>query len=102
MHVFWVPVQGEANDRYEPLPGFFELPAWFWRKLPRGGKVAVACLGAGLVVLAIVLSPVIQRSKERARRRTPRSARGSRARRSPRFTASRRRGSRAARRPARI
>jgi hypothetical protein len=65
MHVFWVPVQGEANDRYEPLPGFFELPAWFWRKLPRGGKVAVACLGAGLVVLAIVLSPVIQDSKKR-------------------------------------
>jgi hypothetical protein len=57
-------VQGEVNDRYEPLPGFFELPVWLWRKLPRWGKVAVAAVGAGLVVLAIVLSPVIQRSKE--------------------------------------
>ena len=64
MHVFWVAVQGEANDRYEPLPGFFELPAFLWRKLPRAGKLAVAALGAALVVLAIVLSPVIQRSKE--------------------------------------
>lgn len=58
-------MQGEVNDRYEPLPGFFELPAWLWRKLPRWGKVAVAAVGAGLVVLAIALSPVIQRSKER-------------------------------------
>ena len=61
-------MQGEANDRYEPLPGFFELPAWLWRKLPRAGKVAVALLGAALVVLAIVLSPVIQDSKEKRAR----------------------------------
>jgi hypothetical protein len=68
MHVFWSAVQGDVNDRYEPLPGFFELPAWMWRKLPRAAKWAVAALGAALVVLAIVLSPVIQRSKdERAR-----------------------------------
>jgi len=58
-------MQGEANDRYEPLPGFFELPAYFWRKLPPAGRFLVAGLGAGLVVLAIVLSPVIDRSKER-------------------------------------
>jgi hypothetical protein len=64
MHVFWVAMQGEVNDRYEPLPGFFELPGFLWRKLPRAGKWAVAALGAGLVVLAIVLSPVIQHSKE--------------------------------------
>ena len=75
MHVFWVAVPGEANDRYEPLPGFFELPAWFWRKLPRAGKVAVVGLGVALVVLAVVLSPVIQRSKDRrAREEAARSA----------------------------
>jgi type II secretory pathway pseudopilin PulG len=68
MHVLWVPMQGEADDRYEPLPGFFELPAWLWRKLPPAGKAAVAAAGAGLVVLAIVLSPVIQRSKDRQAR----------------------------------
>ena len=76
MHVFWVPVQGQVNDRYEPLPGFFELPAWLWRKLPKAGKVAVVALGVALVVLAIVLSPVIQSSKERhAREDAARSAR---------------------------
>src|SRR4029453_12564747 len=58
-------MQGEVNDRYEPLPGFFELPAWLWRKLPRAGKVAVVALGIGLVALAVALSPVIERSKER-------------------------------------
>ena len=57
-------MQGEANDRYEPLPGFFELPGFLWRKLPRAGKAAVAAVGVGLVVLAIVLSPVIQRSNK--------------------------------------
>jgi hypothetical protein len=57
-------VQGEANDRYEPLPGFFELPAFLWRKLPKPGKVAVVAVALGLVALAIALSPVIQRSKE--------------------------------------
>jgi hypothetical protein len=69
-------VQGDVNDRYEPLPGFFELPAWLWRKLPRAGKVAVVALGVGLVVLAVVLSPVIQSSKEeRARKDAALSAR---------------------------
>jgi len=58
-------MQGDVNDRYEPLPGFFELPGWLWRKLPLAGKLAVAVLTAGLVVLAIVLSPIIQESKER-------------------------------------
>jgi hypothetical protein len=69
-------VQGEANDRYEPLPGFFELPAYLWRKLPRAGKAAVVALGVALVALAVILSPVIQHSKERhARADAARSAR---------------------------
>jgi hypothetical protein len=53
-----------VNDRYEPLPGFFQLPAFIWRKLPRLGKAAVVAVALGLVALAIALSPVIQRSKE--------------------------------------
>jgi hypothetical protein len=53
-----------VNDRYEPLPGFFQLPAFFWRKLPTAGKAAVVAAGVGLVALAIALSPAIQRSKE--------------------------------------
>jgi hypothetical protein len=69
-------VQGEVNDRYEPLPGFFELPAFLWRKLPKLGKVAVIALALGLVALAIALSPVISKSKEdRARADAALSAR---------------------------
>jgi hypothetical protein len=57
-------VPPQTNDRYEPLPGFFELPGFLWRRTPRAGKIALVALGVGLVVLAIVLSPVIQHSKE--------------------------------------
>jgi hypothetical protein len=64
MHVSCLCVQGEVNDRYEPLPGFFQLPAFIWRKLPGLGKAAVVAVGLGLVALGIALSPVIQRSKE--------------------------------------
>jgi len=76
MHVFCAGVQGEVNDRYEPLPGFFELPAYLWRKLPRLGKAAVVAVALGLVALAIALSPAIQKSKEdRARSDAALSAR---------------------------
>jgi hypothetical protein len=57
-------VPGEVNDRYEPLPGFFALPAFIWGKLPPVAKLAVVALALGAVALAIALSPVIQRSKE--------------------------------------
>jgi hypothetical protein len=76
MHVFCEGMQGDVNDRYEPLPGFFELPAFFWRKLPRAGKIAVAAVGVALVATAIALSPVIQSSKEKhAREEAAASAR---------------------------
>jgi hypothetical protein len=76
MHVFCEPMQGEANDRYDPLPGVAELPAFIWRKLPRAGKVALVAAALGAVALAIALSPAIQRSKEEhARAEAVRSAR---------------------------
>jgi|RhiMethySRZTD1v2_1073278.scaffolds.fasta_scaffold252150_2 hypothetical protein len=57
-------VRGGANDRYEPLPGFFELPGFLWRKLPRVGRVGLVAVGLALVGLVIALSPTIERSKE--------------------------------------
>jgi len=57
-------MQGQANDRYEPLPGLFELPGFLWRKLPRAGKVVVALAGLAAVATAIALSPVIAHSKK--------------------------------------
>jgi hypothetical protein len=69
-------VPGDVNDRYEPLPGFLELPSFLWRKLPSFGKAAVVAAGLGLVALGIALSPVIQRSKEEhAQSEAERSAR---------------------------
>jgi len=57
-----------TGDRYEPLPGLARLPRWIWRRLPRAGRVAVACIPVVAVVLAVVLGPGIDRGKkERAR-----------------------------------
>src|SRR6187455_3009066 len=76
MHVFCEPMQGELNDRYEPLPGLAQLPAFIWRRLPRAGKAAVVMAALGAVALAIALSPAIERSKEEhARADAARSAR---------------------------
>jgi hypothetical protein len=63
-------------DRYEPLPGVAGLPRWIWRKLPRAGRVAVALLPVAGVVLALLLAPGIDESKdERARAESERLAR---------------------------
>jgi hypothetical protein len=69
-------VRGEAGDRYEPLPGLLELPKFVWQRLSPTAKVAVAGLALAAIVAAIVLAPVIQRSREdHARAEAERSAR---------------------------
>jgi hypothetical protein len=58
----------DAPDRYEPLPGITGLPGWIWRKLPPAGRVALALLPVAGIVLALLLAPGIDESKdERAR-----------------------------------
>jgi hypothetical protein len=55
-------------DRYEPVPGIIDFPAWIWRRLPGPGKVAVILLPIVLIVVGIALRPGIEDSKqERAR-----------------------------------
>jgi hypothetical protein len=51
-------------DRYEPLPGVAELPAWVWRRLPPAAKGALAVLLLVLIGLAIALAPGIERGKD--------------------------------------
>jgi hypothetical protein len=76
MHVSFRSVQGELNDRYEPLPGLPQLPAYVWRRLPRGAKLAVAAAAVAAVALAVLLAPGIQRGKEeRTRAEAAESAR---------------------------
>ena len=68
-------MRGEAGDRYEPLPGLLELPKFVWQRLSRTAKVAVAGLAVAAIVGAVVLAPVIQRSREdHARAAAQRSA----------------------------
>jgi hypothetical protein len=61
-------VQGVAGpspaDRYEPLPGIVDLPAWIWRRLNRPGKVAVILLPFVLIGVGLALRPGIQESKQ--------------------------------------
>jgi hypothetical protein len=53
------------TDRYEPLPGIIDLPAWLWRRLSGPGKVALLLLPVVLIAIGLALRPGIEESKER-------------------------------------
>jgi hypothetical protein len=61
-------VKQDVGDRYEPLPGFTELPGWLVRKLsPRGRRIAMVLVPLGLIAVAVALYftiPAITESKE--------------------------------------
>ena len=53
-------------DRYEPLPGIGELPAWLWRRAGRRARVATAVLLVATAGVAVALAPQIREfNKER-------------------------------------
>jgi hypothetical protein len=53
------------SDRYDPLPGLTEIPAFLIRKLsPRGRKIAAAIAAAMVVIVAIALAISIPRITE--------------------------------------
>ncbi|MGH2844751.1 MAG: hypothetical protein ACRDL0_01780 [Thermoleophilaceae bacterium] len=54
----------QRPERYEPLPGFAELPRWAWRKMGRGGRVAAGVLLLALIGLGVALAPGIRETKE--------------------------------------
>jgi hypothetical protein len=56
--------RSQPDDRYEPLPGFVDLPGWVWRRLPTPARVGVALLPFVIVGLVLVLGPGIEKSKE--------------------------------------
>jgi len=51
-------------DRYEPIPGFTELPQWLWRRMGRGTRIAVGVFVLAVIALTAALAPAIQQSKE--------------------------------------
>jgi hypothetical protein len=63
-----VPTQNRQPDRYEPLPGIIDLPAWLWRRMPAAAKLGLVAALVALVVVALLIGPGIRQSKsERAR-----------------------------------
>jgi hypothetical protein len=89
----FVPTHDRQPDRYEPLPGIFDLPGWLWRRTPPLARAALVVAFVALIGVAIVIGPDIQRSKsereraEQQQRLEARAAREARIRREqkPRF-----------------
>jgi hypothetical protein len=53
-----------SPDRYEPLPGFTELPAWIWRRLGSRGRTGVVVALVLAVAGTVVLVPAIDRARD--------------------------------------
>jgi hypothetical protein len=53
-----------SSDRYEPAPGFLELPGWLWRRTSTALKLGVAAVLA-LVVAGAVAAAITSRSDAR-------------------------------------
>jgi hypothetical protein len=62
-----VDKRSSPAERYEPMPGIVDLPAWIWRRLPGPGKVAVILFPIVAIGVGLALGPGIEESKrERA------------------------------------
>jgi hypothetical protein len=63
-----------SSDRYEPAPGFIELPGWLWRKtgtaLKVGAGIALLLVIAGVVVAATASRKDAKRADDAATART--------------------------------
>ena len=51
-------------ERYEPLPGLAELPAWLWRRSSRRVRIGVALAALVAIGAAVALAPSIRETKE--------------------------------------
>jgi hypothetical protein len=55
-------------ERYEPLPGIFDLPGWLWRRTPPPVRVALVVLVLALIGVGFAIAPGIRESKEERER----------------------------------
>jgi hypothetical protein len=57
-----------ASDRYDPVPGFLELPGWLWRRSSTALKLGVATMlllvAGGAVAVAVSSNRSAQRARE--------------------------------------
>src|ERR671914_342718 len=51
-------------DRYEPLPGFTEMPAWLWRRAGRGVRIAPRLFLLFAIGVTAAVAPAIDESKD--------------------------------------
>jgi hypothetical protein len=72
-HALLVPAPADTekerrqSDRYEPMPGVAELPAWLWRRMGRGGRIgALVALIVALGIAAALLPGILESKEERA------------------------------------
>jgi hypothetical protein len=88
-----VPTQNKQPERYEPMPGFLDLPGWLWRKMPPVAKGGLVLAFVSLIAVALIIGPGIRETKserekaEQAERLRARNALEARIRREqrPRF-----------------
>jgi hypothetical protein len=58
---------GLAEQRYEPLPGIDQLPAWLWRRSGPKARIAVGLtLLAAIALTAVLVSAAGETRRERA------------------------------------
>ena len=50
-----MPTQHKQPERYDPMPGFLEMPGWLWRKMPPVAKGALVLSFVGLIWAIIEL-----------------------------------------------
>src|SRR5687767_3652799 len=61
------------------MPGLMELPAWVWRRMGRGVRIAAAVALIAAIAVAIALAPRISDSKQERADRERREAAAHRA-----------------------
>jgi len=58
-----MPTQHKQPERYEPMPGFLDLPGWLWRKMPPVANGALVLAFVGLIAVALMIAPGIRETK---------------------------------------
>jgi hypothetical protein len=58
-----MPTQHKEPERYEPMPGFLDLPGWLWRRMPTWAKGGLVLAFVGVIAAALILGPGIRESK---------------------------------------
>jgi hypothetical protein len=51
------------DERYQPMPGIDQLPAWLWQRTGRRARVALGLTLLATVALTVVLVPAIRREQ---------------------------------------